>query len=107
MLAGEAVQQIRQQMDRDAEEGPDPHRPDLQPVEGGRLADDLAVLAADVPDGGQQGRALGSQVHAEAVAREELQPQLVLQAGDDVADGGLGVAQDLRGPGEAAQVRRL
>lgn len=104
---GEGLQQVGQQVDGHAEEGADAHPAHLQAVEPGRLAEDLLVLLADGTDGGEKGLPFGGEADPKPVPGEQLQPQLVLQPGDDVADGRLGVAQNLRGLGEAAQVRRL
>ena len=102
---GEVVKQPRQQVDGDAEEGADAHLTHLQIVEEGHLTLHLLIFLADLPDGREQGLALLGEADAETVPEEELDAQFFLQAGDDVADGGLGVAQDFGGLGEAAQVR--
>ena len=104
MALGEGLEQPGQQVDRHAQPGANAHLPHLQPVELGGLAEQLLVLLADRPDGGQEGLPLGGQAHAEPVPGQELQTQLVLQSGDDVADGRLGVTQNLRSLGKAAQV---
>ena len=92
-----------QQVDRHAQPGANAHLPHLQPVELGGLAEQLLVLLADRPDGGQEG--LPSAVRRTPNrSRARSQTQLVLQPGDDVADGRLGVTQNLRSLGKAAQV---
>ena len=73
-------------------------------MELGGLTGDLLILLADSADGGKKGLSLRCKTHAEPVAGQKFQTQLVLQSGNNVTDGGLCVTEDLGSLGKAAQV---
>ena len=73
-------------------------------MELGGLTGDLLILLADSADGGKKGLSLRCKPHAEPVAGQKFQTQLVLQSGNNVTDGGLCVTEDLGSLGKAAQI---
>ena len=95
-----------QPVDRDAVEGAHPDGAPGEAVELGHLLLELPLRVAHRPQAGQQGLAGGGEGDPRPSPDEQGHPPLLFQVGNDAAHRALGVAQVLRRPGDAAQLRR-
>ena len=103
----EALQDLRQPLDRHARKAGDAYGAGLQAAQFLRLFLQSSLLFAHRLHPGQQRRAVGCEGHAALAADQQVQPQFFFQGRHRMADPGLRDVQFPRRPGEIAQLGGL